>query len=748
MIDSIEQERQRLMEEYRQADAPEQAVVKLLAVNWSPLGKAQIANVLRKVVGPTLVKEIDYNGLLRLKLLHPVKDWNGQRLGCNPLVVEQVARDLVLEGTFNVYVDLAHLAAPLQKGYLRDSLNEFVFRNEEELIREVRLGMYWRDEAYIASLYRMLEKHRYAYLSGGQRQWPEAASIYARVCSNPFDAEWFQGLPPGISQKALPAMLALLAADWRCDGQASGLLLGACKSADAPLGWHPMATLLAVYRGDWQDALALMLPRDAGQAMDIGTHGLLVWLQGDVDGAIKLFREGLTLLRRETGNKKAIFPGPLGLFFVMALHQRNAIGDMEEAQKLILGVDETDDFALAYRFFGHVAFLERNDKGLLEQLHALLDQSLSGGNMKPWVFWVGMMILYRYQTVTALAKYLPLMESCRKRAQTFGFAWLAAEMSGLLVGVAPDRTDARKEAAAFESRTGCKLLVNRIRREEPWERALKAISNTVARPKESKEKAIVETRLAWYVFPYNYSPTGYSVEIREQGRNAKGGWNKGKLVSVKRLRENAGEIVGMAEQDVRVASHISVDRYTSAHFLGERGWLALAGHPHVFWRDSGAPLELAVAEPELRVKKKAKTGQVRIEFWPAVSEGQKVAIAKDGLTRLQIIEIKPEHHRLADIVGDGLEAPLAAQERILASLSSVSSLVTIHSDIGGAELATAESVEADPRPRIQLIPEGEGLRIALLVRPFGEQGAYYAPGSGGAASSPKSAASACKPCAT
>jgi len=730
MVDPVEQERQRLMEEYRQLDAPEQAVLKLLAVNWGPLGKSQISSVLRKVVGPTLAKEIDYSGLLRLKLLRPVKDWNGQRLGCAPLLVERLARDLVLEGTFNVYVDLAHVAAPLQKGYLRDNLNEFVFRNEEELIREVRLGMYWRDEAYIASLYRMLEKHRYAYYTGGRQQWSEAASVYARVCSNPFDAEWFQGLPPGIKQKALPATLALLAADWRCDAQALALLQGSLGTAEASSEWRNVAALLAVYRGDWQAALDL-LPRDAAQAVDIGTHGLLAWLRGDVDGAVKLFREGMNLLRREIGNKKAVLPGPLGLFFVMALQQRNAAADMEEAQKLIVAVDEADDLALAYRFLGHVALLERNDKGLLEQLHVLLDQSLSVGEMQPWVFWVGMMILYRYQAAPALAKYLPVLESCRAKAQTFGFAWLAAEMSGLLAGVDPARTEAGEQAAAFESRTGCKLLAHRIRREEPWERALKAISNTVSRLKESKEKAAVETRLAWYVFSCGYSPTGYSVEIREQTRNARGGWNKGKVISAKRLREEAGTAAGLSEQDVRVAAHISPDRYSSAHFLGERGWLALAGHPYVFWRDGGAPLELAVAEPELRVKKKAKAGLVRIEFWPAVNEGQKVAIAKDGLSRLQIIELKPEHHRLADIIGDGLEAPLAAQERILASLSAVSSLVTIHSDIGGTELAAAETVEADPRPRIQLIPEGEGLRIALLVRPFGEQGAYYAPGTGG-----------------
>lgn len=60
-------------------------------------------------------------------------------------------------------------------------------------------------------------------------------------------------------------------------------------------------------------------------------------------------------------------------------------------------------------------------------------------------------------------------------------------------------------------------------------------------------------------------------------------------------------------------------------------------------------------------------------------------LAEDGLTRLKIVELKPEHHRLAEIIGKGIEAPVSAQECILASLGSVSPLVTIHSDIGGGE---------------------------------------------------------------
>jgi superfamily II DNA or RNA helicase len=734
MGDGLEHERQSLLEAYRRAGALEQAVVRLLAVNWGALTKTQIATALRKLADAAALKEIDYAGLQNLKLLKGEKaGGGGQAWRCNTLIVELVARDLVLDGTFNAYVDLVRKAAPLQKSYMGGLPDEVIFRNEEELIREVRLGMYWRDEAYIAELFRMLDRQRYAYLTVAQQNWVDPTPIYAMVCANPFDAEWFRGLPPGMRKKALPAALDLLARDWRCDGQALGLLWDGVASADAAPEWRGMAALLSVFRGDWQAAWDL-LPRESGQPVETALRGLLGLLRGDLDGAVKLFREGLNLLRRESGNRKALLPGPLGLLHVLALQQRNAAGDLGEAQKLVLCAEEVDPFALPYRLLSHVASLERNDPAMLEQLNHVFGSHLAAGRMKPWAGWLGVMTLYRYQSPATLVKYLALLEHCRERAEAAEFGWLAAEVSGLIAGVDASRAAAGRHAAAFEARVGGRLLVSRIRREEPWERALNAIAAMAAKPaaKEAREKPAAETRLAWFVFADGYTPAGYGVEVREQSRNARGGWNKGKAISIRRLRENAGELPGLSEQDIRVASHISQDRYSNAYYLADKGWLAMAGHPHVFWKDSGAALELAAAQPELRIQKKAKEGQVHIEFWPDFHEDQKVALIPEGLTRLRVIELKPEHHDLAAWIGKGFEAPLAARERVLASLSRVSPLVTIHSDIGGAEQAAAQSVEADPRPRLQLIPEGEGLRIALLVRPFGEQGSYYPPGTGGA----------------
>jgi hypothetical protein len=53
---------------------------------------------------------------------------------------------------------------------------------------------------------------------------------------------------------------------------------------------------------------------------------------------------------------------------------------------------------------------------------------------------------------------------------------------------------------------------------------------------------------------------------------------------------------------------------------------------------------------------------------------------------------------------------------------------TVHSDIGGGKAARA--VAADSQPRIRLLPAGEGLKVAVLTRPFGAADPYFQPGKG------------------
>ena len=103
----------------------------------------------------------------------------------------------------------------------------------------------------------------------------------------------------------------------------------------------------------------------------------------------------------------------------------------------------------------------------------------------------------------------------------------------------------------------------------------------------------------------------------------------------------------------------------------------------------------------------------------------------DAPSRLKVAEVTEAHRRISKALGkDGLTVPLFARDKVLEALGAVASLVTVHSDIGGAP-GTGDLVPADPAPRLHLSPEGGGLVVETLGRPFGEFGPYYRPGEGG-----------------
>jgi SNF2-related domain len=166
--------------------------------------------------------------------------------------------------------------------------------------------------------------------------------------------------------------------------------------------------------------------------------------------------------------------------------------------------------------------------------------------------------------------------------------------------------------------------------------------------------------------------------------------------------------------------------------MGDRAIFALIGHPFVFWEDAPTTrVEIVKGEPELLVQK-GKQDRLTLGFAQALTREENIMVVKETPTRLKVIEIKPEHRRIAEILGaqNRLEVPTSAKERVLAAINAISGVITVHSDIGGG-VASAEEVPADTQPHVHLRPAGEGLKVAILSRPFAQGGSYYRPGSGG-----------------
>ena len=137
----------------------------------------------------------------------------------------------------------------------------------------------------------------------------------------------------------------------------------------------------------------------------------------------------------------------------------------------------------------------------------------------------------------------------------------------------------------------------------------------------------------------------------------------------------------------------------------DRALLAAAGHPRLVRAETHAAVELVRGAPTLAAERRTKDILVRIEPFPP--EGRTLLPVEESPQRIRLVEFDARHRQIARILGpEGLRVPKGGEERLVAGLTAVAPLLTVHSDIAGPE-GGAESVPADPRPHLHLSPLDE-----------------------------------------
>ena len=460
-----------------------------------------------------------------------------------------------------------------------------------------------------------------------------------------------------------------------------------------------------------------------GGALSQFLASVIVLLRGAQTAAIAGFDAALKTMRRESGKRKMLFAGMGGHLYVLAM-LRNPDQKMQKAAESYL------EAALR---------APQNHDTAAHQMIDLLRQIRSGTAQPDLMLVRGWETSLQSQLIQGLMYYwlsLPQLGERRvqlqdlvQQAETAGFHLIAGTAAALL-GHMSD-AEQGKRAVALRARHGYADLTPWFERQEAWQRQLTALINL---QQPAAPDAPGATRLAWMLtFDPRHGLTG--VEPREQKRDARGIWSKGRAVALKRLRFEAEQFDFLTPQDIRASEAIGV-AHRNYHSSGlayeidpQRAASALIGHPLLFWADlPDMRVELIAGEPELIIKKSA--GSLHLSLSPPIpDDGSTIIIRKETPTRLRAVSIEEEHRRIAAIVGDGLVVPAHAEEQVLQAIGSISSLVTVQSDIGGSTSSDIEQVAADKRIHVHLLPYQHGLKMQLLVRPLAN-GAYYAPGSG------------------
>ncbi|MCG9892230.1 MAG: DEAD/DEAH box helicase [Thermosynechococcaceae cyanobacterium MS004] len=725
---NIDALRAELTEKYQKLQPLEQKIIQLFSVIYEPISRTNFVdcfNVLgirdknkNAFTAATLKPYIDK--LINQSLLLQERTQGPQ---CHPLFVEIATRDALKTGTFEALVKAVETKHPVTQSWRNGPRR---FTSERQFLREVRIGLYGQDIEYIEQQFEDYYKY------GFPTEKITLSEVFLNVCNNPFDADWFQTLIPPLFESAIASILQSASCTLFPAEEAFELIQERSAQKNCSDFMHILLIEQCLMRGQLKLAEE-SLTRISAETQDLAGafKGWLRVLQGQYTEAIQHYAIALKALRKLSGKRKAFFDDSSGLFYILALLKQGSPENLREAEEYATLVSKQPEHWLSYPYTllknvlqvqqGNLAIkdtLLKSDLPVLE-----VSDSLEVLICALCLYWVDLEV--------AKVRLPKILDELYQQAEAANYHWITMEAAELLSRLRP-RGGYGKRAAELSQAEEIMPLATLIQPKEPWELCLNALAGLQSTPQAAPTGGAL--RLVWSI---GLMGEYWEIQPREQKMGAKGAWSKGRNIALKRLSQTPGDFSYLTPQDLRVCQQIE-SGYTTYRYYGqveyefsEKAIVALIGHPLVFWEDSAVRVEIVKGEPELLVKK-SKQNWLTLEFSPKISEHKTVLVIKETPTRLKVIEINDDHRRIAAIIGakNRLEVPESAKDQVLSAINAVSGVVTVHSDIGGG-VASAEEVPADTKPHVHLLPAGEGLKVAIMARPFTQGGPYFRPGAGG-----------------
>ena len=705
--------RKKQLDKIRALPDPERELLQLLSIIYTPVvrtqlaqcaGRADLRSGTRKITGTAfldpLLKRLFSDGL--------ISDTKAN-LYCLPAIAEVMTREAVRSGRFAAMAEAVMAQAPRSAWSYRN------YQSYQDYLRELRIALYRRDFTTAGDVLKSVLSQ---YSSEVSKRHP-----YEAICLDQFDPEWFISLPAEIITSAIDA--ALWNAFVRLDtGGIFAFQLLELLVRHAPRHFPDLGYSLAfelILRGRAGEALPFLASYN-GSSIE-GLHGFIAFLQGDDATAIARYETGLTLLKKISGKRKIFYTDFSGYFFILALIRSARPERLEQAREYldIVSGRKGVPFSVVYWLLGQLVTFLRGEQAVVKQLEV----SPAFRTSDPLLQLLYPLVLYWIGSERA-ADHATDLAGLHLKAKRAGFDWLSAEallLHGTLLDKAP-------EQPSFFAEQGVVSMVPLIRRRSSWENALEALIG-MGKPEEKAAAPKKGSRLVWELF---HSTDFVTIQPLEQKLSAAGVWSKGRNVALKRLKYESDRLDFLTPQDRDVCLAIVHERYgyyggENYYFDPDRALPALAGHPLLFHNAAdNERLELVRGEPELQVSRKGS--EVLLSIAPELPEKRQTLILRESATRWKVVEITPEHRRIAALLGaTGLKVPVEAEERVKAAIAALATRLTVHSDIGGD--LPLESVPADGRIVVQLRPHGDGLSVELLVRPFGETGPAFHPDHGG-----------------
>ncbi len=658
--------------------------------------------------------------LIRKGLL--LKSTKGIR--CPESIRKEALRDMLQENSFE------GTAALLQKHIPLPDTNKQAnpFENYQQVIRSFQIALFTHTST--KELNTIENYYAYHYFRDDYRD----NNLYHSILNTPFSKEVMETIHPEIR---LEVALSLLERTGKLLEPAAEILLYIIDTYHQKIsGKRDAIRLINHYLICGDKPLAHSLAENLEEELKPEQLSRMGWLEsisGNHRHADKLFEQSMQCIKKLTGKRKLFLQSYAGFFHLLSLlgdggdtALNKAIGYIDTAKKNKYPLSSITE-AMRPIFNDQLGLVS----GDLHAANMVLLENVA----PPLPFFLSNLFL-AWSNPSEARENIFRISHIRDKAQKNNYFWLAAELSALLALLGKEKEKNHKLSVKLHTLCNTVSCVHLVKQQPKWEKTLNALLHIAGPGKKTKTAQRADQRLIWlfdHSETYNYS----YITPRLQKISKKGTWTKGRPVALKNLYQNNHTMEGLTEQDRRVCRAIKEEYYRTSYRYGKTEYTidneialpALAGHPLLFLENSPeARVELVLAQPEMQLLK--EKGRLKLAVFPARTSTE-VTVVKDTPTRFKLIRFSNEQNEIIDLLGKELTIPKSGEKLAGKVVDSLSSIITVHSDLTTGDDKKSKTVKADCTPHAHIVPYQEGICLEFLVKPCGAGGSSFRPGKGG-----------------
>tara|TARA_R110002153_G_scaffold3042_4_gene14393 strand:- start:1108 stop:5385 length:4278 start_codon:yes stop_codon:yes gene_type:complete len=739
----IHQQIESLYQAFLRLNGSEQSLLMILAVVYKPIGITKFAQVIdileTRGLLPNPKKEYRLSVQQReqftaLSLLTVSKDG----LLLNRLLANRLITEIgQLRTAFDLNANQKLLEILMAAEEIVPVINSYSWQNKEADRSRVIRDLYYLN--HLEQLEANLELNKNPQIIDHAKN-----AILVEIFFLPFDLDKFLQLPKTLQYQAFATLIRTFQVQGQSCAYPVQLLEQVCAansdrtSPSYNVDCHHLLAQQYLYQMRFEDFERIQDTQDRS-SYGLQLLGAYCFLSGENQQAIDYFEQAMLAKNKLTKRKKQYLNGVLGYFYKLALIVHANQVDVSYFSTALQQVEfeesdrkvNCDFYYIGQGVVKPILCLSTGEKYNINIEYNSIDDRAD--------FFAHQLCYFNYllaQVWCNQSKDPALVKLALKYQDNFKqlgyplFAQLCRQIAASFSNKKPEQ-----QAKLIDVTS---LIVTKSQWDLALDKLIALNPNTEKTPTPAKEKVVKPVRLIWE-FEHSYE---HSLTAREQKFN-KSSWSKGRVVSLKRLKEETALFDYLSDSDKRICR--AIDAYQSWGYYSKLEYTlqglpaleAAVGIDNLYDSDDlNQNIEIIKREPELLVSQLGEQLCLSIADLPddiSGYEGQPAYDLKSITdTQYQLTVFSIDHIKVAEIIGEaGLLIPISAKQKALEGISAIAPFLNIQSDI--TELDTGlETHECDPNLVVNIQPTQNGLTFTCVVMPFGEKGPAFKPAVGNA----------------